>query len=91
MSLTIGQLLHAISCRSESHSLFDATPLPANPTLNLAVGGSLALQLLAMLVPGLRGLLNLTPLTLLDSVVVGQSALLPLVVNELTKKPSRGA
>ena len=90
MSLTMGQLLHAISCRSTTHNLFDAEPLPANPTLTLAVGGSLALQLLAILVPGLRRLLGLTPLTLLDSVVVGQSAILPLVVNELTKKHSRG-
>jgi Ca2+-transporting ATPase len=90
MSLTMGQLLHAISCRSTTHSLFNAEPLPANPTLTLAVGGSLALQVLAMLVPGLRSLLGLTPLTLLDSVVIGQSAILPLTVNELTKKYSRG-
>jgi Ca2+-transporting ATPase len=91
MSLTTGQLLHAISCRSETHSLFDAASLPANPALTLAVGGSLTLQLLALLVPGLRGLLGLTPLTLLDSMVVGQSAVLPLLVNELTKKHTRGA
>jgi Ca2+-transporting ATPase len=90
MSLTMGQLLHAISCRSDTHSLFDAQPLPANPSLTLAVGGSLVLQLLAIMVPGLRSLLGLTPLTLLDSVVVGQSAVLPLVVNELTKKHTRG-
>jgi Ca2+-transporting ATPase len=90
MSLTMGQLLHAVSCRSTTHSLFDTEPLPANPTLTLAVGGSLVLQLLAILVPGLRSLLDLTPLTLLDSVVVGQSAILPLVVNELIKKLSRG-
>jgi Ca2+-transporting ATPase len=90
MSLTMGQLLHAFSCRSDTHSLFDARPLPANPSLTFAVGGSLALQLLALLIPGLRSLLGLTPLTLLDSVVVGQSAVLPLVVNELTKKHMRG-
>jgi P-type Ca2+ transporter type 2C len=91
MSLTMGQLLHAISCRSTTHSLFDTEPLPVNPTLTLAVGGSLVLHLLAILVPGLRGLLGLTPLTMLDSLVVGQSALLPLMVNELTKKHLRGA
>jgi Ca2+-transporting ATPase len=90
MSLTTGQLLHAFSCRSETHSLFDAKPLPANPTLTLAVGGSLALQLLAVVIPGLRSVLGLTPLTWLDSMVVGQSAVLPLVVNELTKQQTRG-
>ena len=47
----------------------------------------LALQLLALIRPGLRGLLGLTPLTLLDSAVVGASALLSLVVNEATKGP----
>jgi len=54
-----------------------------------AVGGSLALQLLALMMPGLRALLGLTPLTLLDSVVVGASAILPLVVNEGTKGPQQ--
>jgi Ca2+-transporting ATPase len=90
MSLTLGQLLHAISCRSDTHSLFDPEPRPANPALTLAVGGSMALQLLAHLMPGLRSLLGLAPLTLLDSVIVGQSAVLPLVVNELTKTHTRG-
>lgn len=84
-SLTVGQLLHAFSCRSHTHSLFGASSLPANPYLTFAVGGSLALQLLAFVMPGLRGLLGLTPLTLLDGAVVGASALLPLVVNEGTK------
>ncbi len=59
--------------------------MSANPYLTFAVGGSLALQLLALIMPGLRGVLGLTPLTLLDSAVVGASALLPLVVNEGTK------
>lgn len=84
-SLTMGQLLHAFSCRSQTHSVVGTTSLPANPALMLAVGGSLALQLLTFIVPGLRGLLSLAPLTLLDGAVVGLSALLPLVVNEATK------
>lgn len=84
-SLTIGQLLHAFSCRSQTHSLFGMASLPANPYLTLAVGGSLGLQLLTFLIPGLGGLLGLAPLTLLDSAVVGLSAVLPLVVNEATK------
>jgi P-type Ca2+ transporter type 2C len=83
--LTIGQLLHAFSCRSQTHSMLGTTSLPANPSLTLAIGGSLALQLLTFIVPGLSSLLDLMPLTLLDGAVVGLSALLPLVVNEATK------
>jgi Ca2+-transporting ATPase len=84
-SLTIGQLLHAFSCRSQTHNVLETTSLPANPSLTLAIGGSLALQLLTFIVPGLSNLLGLVPLTLLDGAVVGLSALLPLVVNEATK------
>src|SRR5262249_50315036 len=84
-SLTVGQLLHAFSCRSHTHSLFSAPSLPANPYLTFAVGGSLALPLLALIMHGLRGLLGLTPLPLRDSAIVGASAMLPLVVNEATR------
>jgi Ca2+-transporting ATPase len=84
-SLTVGQLLHAFSCRSQTHSVLGTTSLPANPYLTLAIGGSLALQLLTFIVPGLSSLLGLAPLTLLDGVVVGLGALLPLAVNEATK------
>jgi Ca2+-transporting ATPase len=84
-SLTIGQLLHALSCRSRTHSLFTPETLPSNPYLTLALGGSLALQALTLFVPGLRSLLGLTPITLLDGAVIGTSALLPLLINEATK------
>ncbi len=92
LSLTCGQLLHAISCRSERHSLFDRVgsgqePLPPNRYLQAAVAGSFALQAVAMAVPGLRSLLGIAPIGLLDGVVVGGSAVLPLVINEATKRP----
>jgi Ca2+-transporting ATPase len=90
MSLTTGQLLHALSCRSEERSLFRHAgpaghPLPPNRYLQAALGVSLGLQALAVIVPGLRSLLGITPLSLLDGAVIGGSALLPLAVNELTK------
>jgi Ca2+-transporting ATPase len=85
VGLTLGQLLHALSCRSPTHTLFDATPRPPNPWLTAALGGSVALQGLAMFLPGLRRLLGLVPLTLLDGAVVALGALLPLLVNEGTK------
>ncbi len=84
-SLTTAQLLHAISCRSDKHSIFSSGRLPRNPYLNWAVGGSLALQALTMFIPGLRALLNLSPLGLLDGLVITGASLLPLVVNEATK------
>lgn len=84
-SLTTGQLLHALSCRSRTPNVFTPGALPPNPYLTLAVGGSLALQVLTLTLPGLRSLLGLTPITLLDGAVIGASALLPLVLNESTK------
>ncbi len=85
MSLTAGQLLHALSCRSETHRLLESNGLPPNRYLQWALGGSLVLQGLTLAVPGLRGLLGLAPIGLIDGWVVGGSALLPLVVNETTK------
>lgn len=91
MSLTAGQLLHAVSCRSERQILFNAEgngqpSLPSNKYLNGVLVGALALQILSMTVPGLRNLLGIAPLGILDSFVIGGSALLPFVVNEATKK-----
>lgn len=84
-SLTTGQLLHALSCRSEKHTIFDERQPPPNRYLYAALGGSLFFQLLAAFVPGLRRFLGLTPINALDALVIGGSALLPLAVNELTK------
>jgi Ca2+-transporting ATPase len=89
MSLVIGQLLHSFSCRSEKHSMWSQTKLPPNQYLNAAVGGSLFLQLMCLVIPGLRSLLKLTPINVLDGVVIGSSALLPLLVNEGTKKEQK--
>jgi Ca2+-transporting ATPase len=98
LSLTSGQLLHAVSCRSERHSLFDRVasgqePLPPNRYLQAALVGSFAIQALAMTVPGLRSLLGIAPIGLIDGLVIGGSAVLPLAVNEATKRlpPSNGA
>jgi Ca2+-transporting ATPase len=88
-SLTMAQLLHALSCRSERHSVFDPVRPPANSYLTLALGGSIALQVLTMIVPGLRGFLGLAPLSATDLLVVGGSAVLPFVVNETMKGASK--
>jgi len=81
MSLTLGQLLHSLSCRTE-HSIFEN--IPTNQYLNLALGGSMTLQFV-VLAPGLRNLLKLAPLDGWDLIVIVSSALFPLFVNESTK------
>jgi Ca2+-transporting ATPase len=85
MSLTSAQLLHTLSCRSENHSIFSQEKLPNNSYLNAAIVGSFAIQLLAIAIPPLRSLLKITPIDIVDSAVIGGSALLPLLVNESTK------
>ncbi|MBI5236970.1 MAG: cation-transporting P-type ATPase [Deltaproteobacteria bacterium] len=86
MSLTTGQILHALSCRSEKPVLFGKDKLPPNNYLSAAVGISLALQVLALMVPGIRGILGITTIGVLDGLVAGAGAVVPLAVNELTKE-----
>ena len=86
MSLTLGQLLHAFSCRSETISLFDSRKLPPNRYLTGALVGSVALQASAVVIPPLRGLLGLTSIAPGDGLVIGGAALAPLLVNEGMKR-----
>ena len=85
-SLVIGQLLHAISCRSETHSVFDAGRLEPNGYLTIALAGSLGIQGATLIVPGLRTFLGLSPMSPLDMIVSVGSAVVPLLINEATKK-----
>jgi hypothetical protein len=50
------------------------------------LGVSLAVQVLTVLVPGLRNLLGTTLPTLTDGLVMGAGALTPLLINEVTKR-----
>jgi P-type Ca2+ transporter type 2C len=90
LTLVIAQLLHAQSCRSEHVRLFDSRQCPPNPYLNIALGGSLGLQLLTVLAPGLQRLLGTTPISLLDGLVIGAGAVVPLLINEWSKMPEHG-
>jgi Ca2+-transporting ATPase len=85
-TLTTAQLLHAYSTRSEHYSVFSKTRLPRNKYLDLAVGGSLTLQALAMMIPGLRNLLGSAPAGLLDILVTAGSASASLLINESIKE-----
>ena len=86
MTLTIAQLLHALSCRSEYRTIFDREFGPMNLPLKLGVGGSLALQLGAATVPGLRSLLGLGRLSSADWLAIAVGAGVPLLTNEALKK-----
>jgi Ca2+-transporting ATPase len=84
-TLTSGELLNALTARSERHSVFHETTLPPNPYLTTALLGSFGLQALTFFIPWLRNLLGLTPMTLIDGLVIGASAVWPFAVNEATK------
>lgn len=84
-TLTTGQLLHAYVCRSEHRDAGAAGRRPPNPYLDLAVGGSLALQALTMVLPPLRRLLGTAALAPLDLLVVAGGALVPYLINTRTK------
>jgi len=84
-SLVGGQLLHALVCRSPTHGLFSGEKLPRNPALELALGGSLALQVAANTLPPLRSFLQLAPIGPLDALVAMGGAAAPLLINELGK------
>jgi Ca2+-transporting ATPase len=90
LSLTVGQLLHALSCRSDTKTIFDSQRMPPNRYLTGALAGSLGLQAIAMLIPGLRRLLNISPIGITDGIVVAGGAVLPLIANEGIKKIRRG-
>jgi Ca2+-transporting ATPase len=86
MTLTIAQLFHALSCRSEYRTIFDRELGPMNLPLKAGVTGSLALQLVAATVPGLRSLLGLGRLGPADWLAIGLGAGVPLLTNEALKK-----
>jgi len=80
-SLSTANVLHALTCRpwvSDSPK----TPLRrANPLLSKALTASLVAQAGTILIPGLRRLLNIAPLTLSDLAVVGLTALTTRLIN----------
>ena len=83
-SLTLSQLVHTYSCRSESKNGQRKKQGP-NPWLHAAVGGSIGMHLLTMVVPALRSFLNLTPLCLIDLGVILGSTVSSFGLNEMLK------
>ncbi len=88
-SLTLAQLLHATSCRSERHGLFSRGRLPSNPWLNTALLGSAAIQLALPYLPPTRALFGLSPLGPAGLALSLAGAAAPLLVNEAIKELRR--
>jgi Ca2+-transporting ATPase len=86
MTVTLSQLLHSIACRSETTGLFNRAERPANPVLNKALIGSLALQVAAAYIPPLRSLLRMAPIGLADWPAILIGAVTPFLVNEVIKR-----
>ncbi len=84
MTLTLAQLLQAISCRSEETTVLNRQR-PGNGYLNLAIAGSVGLQALTVLLPPLRNLLRLAPMNILDLMVILAGTASPFIINEASK------
>ncbi|WP_081423385.1 cation-translocating P-type ATPase [Methylococcus capsulatus] len=88
MALTVGQMFHAISCRSERTTVLEKRA--GNPVLVSGVAATVALQAFAAVFPPLRGLLRLTPIGPADWAAIAAGSVLPFVANEAIKLlPSR--
>jgi Ca2+-transporting ATPase len=81
--LTCGQLLHSLSCRSESRGLSSEIGRPANKTLYGAVGATLLLQAGVQLFPLTRRLLGVSPLVAGDLLRIGAIALGSSLANDI--------
>ena len=88
LSLITAQMLHALTCRSDHFGLFKPGQPASNPYLQLALGGSLLIQVAALLTPQLRRLLGLSPIRPADAGITAVAALLPYVLNEAAKPSS---
>lgn len=83
-ALTLAQLLHALSCRSETQHLFTSGQ-KSNPYLSGALGVSLGIQAAAVILPPLRKLLGLSFPDLVDGLAIAAGATAPLLINETIK------
>ena len=88
LTLTVTQLLHTLSARSDTHSIFDPTHLETNKYIPMAMFGGLGLTLLTQFTP-MRSLLGSVPIGLRDWGVVAVAAVAPFLAIELQKALSK--
>ena len=84
-SLVAAQLLHALTCRSGKHSVFGRSLPSPNPALTGALALTAGAQAAAFAVPGIRRVLGLGPLGLLDAGVTIAGGVLPFLAREMLK------
>lgn len=82
-SLAVGQLLHTLNYRSSKPSKFRPAQLWAESRLVQIISGSVAAQIAAMLVPGVRNALNVAPLGLLDVGAMIAGGVLPSAIAQM--------
>ncbi|MCU0735975.1 MAG: cation-translocating P-type ATPase, partial [Methylotetracoccus sp.] len=84
MTLVTSQMFHAISCRSERTTVLDMNRT-GNTVLLAGVAGSLALQIMAGILPPLRTLLRLSPIGPADWAAIAAGSIVPFLANESLK------
>ena len=87
LSLTTAQLLHTLSARSEHRTAW-ALQGCGRGWVGGAIGAGLAVEVLALVFPPLRGLLGISPIGGADLAVCLTSAGASLLLNELFKGPN---
>lgn len=85
-SLSAAKVLHALTCRPWTSDISNDRHESANRYLNAALIAAFAAQAGAMLIPGLRRLLNIAPMNLPDLAVVGLSAMATRGINRKIRK-----
>jgi Ca2+-transporting ATPase len=84
-SFALNSMVYIFAYRSMRQPLWRMNPLSANMALVWAVAAGVAMAILPFLVPGLRSLLGIVPLTLGEWLLVAGIALGLLVVVEIGK------
>jgi Ca2+-transporting ATPase len=81
--LTLAHLVQAIACRSETKGISAELYRPPSPKLYGGLAASAFLQAITQVVPGLRTLLSLTPLSAVDLLTIAGVAAGGAVVNDV--------
>jgi Ca2+-transporting ATPase len=84
-SFAVNSMIYIFAYRSMRRSIFHSSPLSANKPLVVAVLGGLLVAIIAFLVPGLRQVLEIVPLTAGEWLTVFGVALGLLAVIEIAK------
>jgi len=88
LTLTGTQLLHTLSARSDTHSIFDDKHLETNKYIPMSMLGGLGLTLLTQFTP-MRSLLGSVPIPFRDWGVILTCAVTPFLAIELQKALSK--